>query len=184
MVPVNLPAVRACRQGSARRLGRMSETTSTQPLVSGPRGLNLLAFRTDPEDTVFDDADVGFALVALWHEGRVLMTHQRARDCWELPGGKLEPGESPRVAAVRELLEETGQPVAADALHFVGFARIRRWDLPPLYGALFTAQAQQALPFVPNDEVLTVHWRDGEEVLPGEVPVQSVDEYLISLCRR
>jgi 8-oxo-dGTP diphosphatase len=27
---------------------------------------------------------------------------------WEFPGGKIEPGESPEVAAVRECLEETG----------------------------------------------------------------------------
>jgi 8-oxo-dGTP pyrophosphatase MutT (NUDIX family) len=164
----------------------MSEPTSKlspQPLVSGPRGLSLLAFRHEPEDTVFEDADVGFCLVALWHGGRVLMTHQRVRDCWELPGGGIEPGESPRVAAVRELREETGQHVAADALRFVGFPLIVRDTRPPLYGAFFTAQAEEALPFVPNDEVVTIHWRDGEEVLPGEVPVQSVDEYLIGLSR-
>ena len=83
---------------------------------------------------------------------------------------------------MRELLEETGQVVAADALHFVGFARVRRGDRPVLYGALFTAQATDALPFVPNDEIAGIHWRDGEETLPGAVPVQNVDEYLIALC--
>ena len=74
----------------------MSDPTSglsTQPLVSGPRGLSLLDFRHEAEDAVFEDGPVGFALVALWHGGRVLMAHERARDCWELPGGRIEPGE-------------------------------------------------------------------------------------------
>src|SRR5437764_2006476 len=30
---------------------------------------------------------------------------------WEFPGGKIEPGESPEAAAVRECLEETGVDV-------------------------------------------------------------------------
>ncbi len=153
-------------------------------MVSGPRGLSLLDFLHEPEDAVFDDGPVGFTLVALWHDGRVLMTHQRVRDCWELPGGRIEPGESPRAGAARELLEETGQHLAPDALRFVGFARMRREDRPVLYGGLFTAQAAKTLPFVPNDEVTRIHWRDGGESLPGEAPVQNVDEYLISLCGR
>ncbi len=32
---------------------------------------------------------------------------------WEFPGGKIEPGESPAEAAVRETLEETGLTVRA-----------------------------------------------------------------------
>ena len=28
--------------------------------------------------------------------------------CWELPGGKVEPGEDPSAAAVREIAEELG----------------------------------------------------------------------------
>ena len=46
------------------------------------------------------------------HDGRVLAARRPARPGsaggWEFPGGKVEPGESPAHAAVREVREELG----------------------------------------------------------------------------
>lgn len=45
--------------------------------------------------------------------GRVMMLHRKTDELtqWEIPGGKLEPGEEPEQTAVRELREEVGVEV-------------------------------------------------------------------------
>lgn len=46
---------------------------------------------------------------------RVAVLHRRSPDEWRLPKGKLEPGETPRQAAAREVLEELGLAVEIGA---------------------------------------------------------------------
>lgn len=64
-------------------------------------------------------ARVPVALVALWRKSMAtqkleILVAKRTADAqilpgeWEIPGGKIETGESPAAAAARELLEETG----------------------------------------------------------------------------
>jgi 8-oxo-dGTP diphosphatase len=59
-------------------------------------------------------------------EGRVLVAQRPAgkslAGLWEFPGGKIEPGETPEAALVRELAEELGIGVEAAALEPLGFA--------------------------------------------------------------
>lgn len=60
------------------------------------------------------------ASAAVFRDGQVLMI-ERAKGAlkglWSLPGGHIEPGETAKAAAVREVLEETG--VVADILGLV-----------------------------------------------------------------
>ncbi len=55
--------------------------------------------------------DFGRLLVIKGHD-----PHEPTRSWWFTPGGGLDPGEEPRAAAARELLEETGHHLEPHAL--------------------------------------------------------------------
>ena len=51
----------------------------------------------------------------VYHDGRVVLL-KNERDEWELPGGKLELGETPEACVVREIEEELGLAVTLGPL--------------------------------------------------------------------
>jgi 8-oxo-dGTP diphosphatase len=75
------------------------------------------------------DTPIPVAAAILEDAGRILIARRGPGDPmagrWELPGGKLEPGESPRDCLRRELQEELGIETAVGA--FFG-ASLHRYD--------------------------------------------------------
>jgi ADP-ribose pyrophosphatase YjhB (NUDIX family) len=54
--------------------------------------------------------------------GRILMVRPTYKGHWDIPGGYVEPGESPRAACVREIREELGLSVEIGPLLVVDWA--------------------------------------------------------------
>lgn len=116
-------------------------------------------------------------------DGRILIA-QRPKDkalggLWEFPGGKLEPGERPEPALIRELEEELGILVKEECLAPLTFAShaypdfhllmplylCRRWEgiVRPLEGQALKwvrATALRDYPMPPADEPLIPHLVD------------------------
>ena len=69
----------------------------------------------------------------LGDDGRILITQRRADQAlalqWEFPGGKVEPGEAPVAALVRELQEEIGVTVSVGRIWDVLFHAYPAFDL-------------------------------------------------------
>lgn len=92
--------------------------------------------------------------------GEVLLvrTHVRA-DTWELPGGQVEVGEAPHVAAQREVLEETGVEVRITGLVGSYYNEIRSianllFRGEYLWGVPTTSNETPEVGFFPPEEAL------------------------------
>jgi 8-oxo-dGTP diphosphatase len=97
-------------------LGDLTLRYAVQPATPvdppfGPEGPGL----TEDERVGVDPHQRVAAYAVIVEGGRLLLTqlagHTGAAGRWNLPGGGLDPGESPTEGVVREVAEETGQTV-------------------------------------------------------------------------
>lgn len=79
------------------------------------RSENTFEIDTEGLESARARAERGWGVGALAvHDGQILLVHHD--DQWLLPGGMLEPGETPDEGAARETREETGIDVRIDGL--------------------------------------------------------------------
>jgi 8-oxo-dGTP diphosphatase len=116
-------------------------------------------------------------------DGRVLL-QQRApgramAGLWEFPGGKVEPGERPEAALVRELEEELGIAVEIEALSPAAFASADN-DGRHMLLLLYLCREWRGEPRALDAAALK--WVRPDEM--GALPMPPADEPLIPLLDR
>jgi 8-oxo-dGTP diphosphatase len=106
----------------------------------------------------------GAAAVIFDDEGRVLLIKENYdRRRYGLPGGAVEPGESPLDAVARETFEETGMRAAVD--HLIGLYQLENG----LLVHVFRCRILEGKPTVPTTgEIAEVDWFDAA-ALPAPV---------------
>jgi 8-oxo-dGTP diphosphatase len=153
-------------------------------LIEDGKGNQLLALIAMEEADLSTLEPLTHALVIARHRGQNVLVFDRWRQQWELAGGTIDAGETPRDCAARELHEETGLVCDARALRFVGATKTIHppnrlfADIHVEYGALFTAAIAELVPFVANEEIADRRLWDGHEPIDGLAPI---DRKLIEL---
>jgi len=92
---------------------------------------------------------------------RVLLVRQGrggSRGKWNLPGGKVDPGETWQAGAIRETLEETSLRVTLDAVHGIYHYASRTGK--PVCRVVYRATVTAGEPAVDGDEILDAGWFD------------------------
>jgi len=137
-------------------------------------------FRTVAERIEAQGLPYGAHTLAYRPSGELLLVEQAAIDTWVLPGGEVEPNESVREGARRELGEEAGIDVTYDGLGVLGEVRFRSdghetWGVLPI----FEGEAESTDPEVcdPDGEITDARWFD-------ELPENTRDRSVLREWRR
>ena len=107
-------------------------------------------------------------------EGRIFATQRGYgdfKDWWEFPGGKMEAGETPEEALVREIREELSAEISVDELlctveyDYPQFHLTMHCFLCSLIGEALHLNEHEAAKWLTKDELDSVKW------LPADIQV-------------
>ncbi|MBX7269321.1 NUDIX hydrolase [Micromonospora sp. Llam7] len=102
-------------------------------------------------------------------EGHVLLVRPSYKNHWDIPGGYVEPGESPRAACVREVEEELGLSAPVGSMLLVDWAPADNEGDKLLFifdGGSLTAEQESGIRFA-----------DGELLECRYVPAEALGQY-------
>ncbi len=115
-------------------------------------------------------------------DGRILLAQRpqgkSMAGLWEFPGGKIESGETPEVALIRELQEELGVDTWASCLAPLAFAS-HAYDDFHLLMPLFACRKWQGTPVAKEGQKLK--WVRANQL--RDYPMPPADIPLISIIR-
>ena len=110
--------------------------------------------------------------------GRIFATQRgygEYKDWWEVPGGKVEPGETPEEALVREIREELATEIAVER-----YVTTVEWDYPTFHlsmrcylcsvvsGAL-TLLEHEAATWLDREHLRSVNWLPADKAILNEI---------------
>jgi 8-oxo-dGTP diphosphatase len=137
----------------------------------------FIAFHDLPESQPPGALAPAFAVVLARGPAGVVLVFNRQRKVWELPGGMIDPGESARDCARRELAEEA--ECAAGELRWLGIVEVD--DGRRLCGAVFTGEAAGVPAQVSNAEIAGISaWAPGSAPHPLGATDQALLERLFA----
>ena len=119
------------------------------------------------------------------HEGRIFATQRGYGDWkgyWEFPGGKVEPGETPEDALVREIREELATEISVDR-----YVTTIEWDYPSFHLSMrcylcsivsgnLTLLEHEAAAWLDRDHLCSVQWLPADETI-----ISDIQRILVSL---
>ena len=122
------------------------------------------------------------AVALIDRDGRVLLAQRpegkSLAGLWEFPGGKVEIGETPEMALIRELQEELGIETWSSCLAPLSFAS-HGYDQFHLLMPLYVCRKWQGIPIPQEGQNLA--WARAEDL--GKYPMPPADLPLIPILR-
>lgn len=115
-------------------------------------------------------------------DGRILLMRSSDDGLWQTVGGAVDPDESPRDAAVREVREEAGVEIdLGDVVAVLGGPAYRityaNGDLVGVVSTVFRARIREGEPTADGDEALELAWWTREAL--AQCPVNSFTRALL-----
>lgn len=133
------------------------------PRRSGRQLASFVTVHEMPESEHAQVAAPTFAVVLARAIDGLVLVFNRYRKVWELPGGLIDAGETPRAAVARELQEEAG--CTARNLTWLGLVEVD--DGATHFGAVFACDVDDVPPTFENDEIAAIgRWRRSDRPRP------------------